>query len=145
VRVVGFDLGARRIGVAVSDGTGTLASPRGTIERSGDAGADRGALASMVQELGARRVVVGLPLSMNGRRGPAARAAQAEADELAAVLAPQGIEVETFDERLTTVSAARSLREAGRDGRSQRTRIDQSAAAVLLQAWLDARRGGDDA
>jgi putative holliday junction resolvase len=145
VRVVGFDLGARRIGVAVSDGTGTLASPRGTIERSGDAGADRGALASMVQEVGATRVVVGLPLSMNGRRGPAARAAQAEADELAAVLAPQGIAVETFDERLTTVSAARSLREAGRDGRAQRTRIDQSAAAVLLQAWLDAGRGGDGA
>ncbi len=141
--MVGFDLGARRIGVAVSDGTGTLASPRGTIERSGDAGADRGALASMVQELGATRVVVGLPLSMNGRRGSAARAAQAEADELAAVLAPQGIAVETFDERLTTVSAARSLREAGRDGRAQRTRIDQSAAAVLLQAWLDAGRGGD--
>lgn len=141
--MVGFDLGARRIGVAVSDGTGTLASPRGTIERSGDAGADRGALASMVQELGATRVVVGLPLSMNGRRGSAARVAQAEADELAAVLAPQGIAVETFDERLTTVSVARSLREAGRDGRAQRTRIDQSAAAVLLQAWLDAGRGGD--
>ncbi len=139
--MVGVDLGERRIGVAVSDGTGTLASPRCTIERSGDVAADRGALARVVEEVGAQRVVVGLPLSLNGGRGPAARAAQADADELALLLAPQGIEVETFDERLTTVSAARSLREAGRGARSRRARIDQSAAAVLLQAWLDARRG----
>jgi putative Holliday junction resolvase len=90
-------------------------------------------------------VVVGLPLSLNGRRGPAARAAQADADELARRLAPRGIAVETFDERLTTVTAARSLRDAGRKSRNQRTRIDQSAAAVLLQAWLDTGRGHDDA
>jgi putative Holliday junction resolvase len=137
VRVVGVDLGERRIGVAVSDGTGTLASPRCTIERGGDPGADRAALVAVVEEVGAQRVVVGLPLSLSGRRGPAARAAQADADELAELLAPRGIPVETFDERLTTVSAARSLRAAGRSGRAQRTRIDQSAAAVLLQAWLD--------
>ena len=74
MRVVGVDLGERRIGVAVSDGTGTLASPRCTIERSGDAAADRAALAAVVEEVEARRVVVGLPLSLNGRRGPAARA-----------------------------------------------------------------------
>jgi len=93
-------------------------------------------------------VVVGLPLSLNGRRGPAAQAAQADADELAAFLTPRGVTVETFDERLTTVSAARSLRDAGRRGRAQRARIDQSAAAVLLQAWLDGhdrRDGGHDA
>jgi putative Holliday junction resolvase len=95
----------------------------------------------VIQELGAQRVVVGLPLSLNGRRGPAAKAAQADADELAKVLAPHGVAVETFDERLTTVSATRSLREAGRRGRAQRSRIDQSAAAVLLQAWLDTARG----
>lgn len=141
--MVGVDLGARRIGVAVSDGTGTLASPRCTIERSGESAADWSALAAVVEEAEASRVVVGLPLSLNGRRGPAAQAAQADADELAQVLAPHGVTVETFDERLTTVSAARSLRDAGRRGRAQRARIDQSAAAVLLQAWLDAQRGGD--
>jgi putative Holliday junction resolvase len=145
VRVVGVDLGARRIGVAVSDGTGTLASPRCTIERSGDAAADWRALAAVVEEAEAIRVVVGLPLSLNGRRGPAAQAAQADADELADLLGPRGVTVETFDERLTTVSAARSLRDAGRRGKTQRARIDQSAAAVLLQAWLDARRGRPDA
>ena len=145
VRVVGVDLGQRRIGVAVSDGTGTLASPRATIERNGDDTTHWTALAALVEEVGARRVVVGLPLSLNGRRGPAAHAAQADADELARILAPRGIPVETFDERLTTVTATRSLRDAGRKGRDQRTRIDQSAAAVLLQAWLDTGRGHDDA
>ncbi len=144
MRVVGVDLGARRIGVAVSDGTGTLASPRTTIERSGDRAADWDVLAAVVEEAGAYRVVVGLPLSLNGRRGPAALAAQADADELAAFFTPRGVTVETFDERLTTVSAARSLREAGRRGRAQRARIDQSAAAVLLQAWLDGRDGSDE-
>jgi len=143
--VVGVDLGARRIGVAVSDGTGTLASPRCTIERSGDAAADWRALVAVVEEAEAVRVVVGLPLSLNGRRGPAAQSAQADADELADLLGPRGVTVETFDERLTTVSAARSLRDAGRRGKTQRARIDQSAAAVLLQAWLDAQRGRPDA
>jgi putative Holliday junction resolvase len=145
VRVVGIDLGQRRIGVAVSDGTGTLATPRCTIERSGDDAADWQAVAAVVTEAGAGHVVVGLPLSLDGRRGPAARAALADADSLAEALAPHGVSVETFDERLTTVSAARSLTEAGRSQRSQRNRIDQAAAAVLLQAWLDAGRGRGDA
>lgn len=142
---MGVDLGDRRIGVAVSDGTGTLASPRCTIERSGNDVADWRALADVVEEVGARRVVVGLPLSLNGRRGPAARAAQADADQLAQTLEPLGVTVETFDERLTTVSAGRSLAEAGRRRRSQRTRIDQAAAAVMLQAWLDTHPGRGDA
>jgi putative Holliday junction resolvase len=145
VRVVGIDLGARRIGVAVSDGTGLLASPRGTIERSGDPAADRAAIVAAVEEEHAGRVVVGLPLSLSGRHGTAARAAQAEADELASILAPLGIAVETFDERLTTVTAARSLSDAGRRGPRQRARIDQAAAAVLLQAWLDRQRERDRA
>ncbi|MGD0379929.1 MAG: Holliday junction resolvase RuvX [Acidimicrobiales bacterium] len=139
--MVGIDLGERRIGVAVSDGTGTLATPRTTIERTGDDVADWGAVAAVVKEVGARRVVVGMPLSLNGRRGPAARAAQADADALALTLASTGVAVETFDERLTTVSAARSLADAGRRGRDQRATIDQAAAAVLLQAWLDTHRG----
>ncbi len=138
--MVGVDLGERRIGVAVSDGTGTLASPRCTIERTGAGGDGDGhwrKLAAIVDEVGARLVVVGLPLSLNGRRGPAARAAQADADALAEVLAPSGVAVDTFDERFTTVSAARSLADAGRRGRARRARIDEAAAAVMLQAWLD--------
>jgi putative Holliday junction resolvase len=139
------DLGERRIGVAVSDGTGTLASPRCTIERRGDDAAAWAALVEVVEEVGAGRVIVGLPLSLDGRRGPAARAALADADELARLLAPSHVAVETFDERLTTVSAARSLAATGQRGPGQRAKIDQAAAAVLLQAWLDTHGTRPDA
>jgi len=145
VRVVGIDLGSRRIGVAVSDRSGTLASPRRTIERSGDAQRDRAALVALVEEEGAGRVVVGLPLSLDGSHGPAARAAQAEADALGVALAPRGVAVETFDERFTTLTAQQSLTDAGHRRHRQRAVIDQAAAAVMLQAWLEghpeARRG----
>jgi len=84
--------------------------------------------------------VVGLPLSLDGRRRRAAVAAEEEATALRALLAPEGVDVETFDERLTTVSAERALAAAGRSGRTRRRVVDQAAAAVLLQTWLDARR-----
>jgi len=138
VRVVGVDLGEKRIGVAVSDRARRLASPRCTILRSGDRNADRSKLAEVVSETGATIVVVGLPVSLDGRRGPAARAAEEEARALAEVLHPEGVTVETYDERFTTVSAERRLSEAGHAGRSRRDVIDQAAAAEMLQAWLDA-------
>jgi putative Holliday junction resolvase len=137
VRVVGLDLGERRIGIAVSDRDGMLAVPHGTIERSGDADRDRATIARMVQDLEAGAVVVGLPLSLDGSLGPAAKAAQAEAAALAGVL---GVAVELVDERLTTVTANRSLAAAGVQGRSRRRVVDQVAAAVLLQSWLDGQR-----
>jgi putative Holliday junction resolvase len=102
-------------------------------------------VAAIVTESGAQRVVVGLPVSLDGRRGPAARSAGEEASALAELLGPQGVDVETFDERLTTVSAERQLVEAGRRGRARRQVIDQVAATVMLQAWLDAHRSDDDA
>ncbi len=134
--MVGIDLGSRRIGVAVSDATGTLASPHTTVDRSGDVAADHLRLAAIVADVGAGRVVVGMPLSLDGRAGAAAQAAAAEADALAAVV---GVPVETYDERLTTVSAQRALRAGGTGARKQRGVIDKAAAAVLLQAWLDGR------
>ncbi len=136
-----MDLGTRRIGVAVSDSARTVAMARCTIERSGDEARDRRALVELVVEAEADTVVVGLPIALSGRHGPAAKAAALEAAALAAALAPSGITVETFDERFTTVIAERSLREAGRRGRSRRRVIDQTAAAVFLQDWLDAHRG----
>lgn len=136
-RAVGLDLGERRIGVAVSDSGGILASPHGVIERSGDREADHAAIAALVGELEADRVVVGLPLSLSGAKGPAATAAVEEAAALASVL---GVPVETFDERLTTVAAARSMRAGGTKARKQRRRIDEMAAAVMLQNWLEQRR-----
>lgn len=134
--MVGIDLGSRRIGVAVSDATGTLASPHTTVDRSGDVAADHLRLAAIVADVGAERVVVGMPLSLDGRAGTAAQAAAAEADALAAVV---GVPVETYDERLTTVSAQQALRAGGTKARRQRSVIDKAAAAVLLQAWLDGR------
>jgi len=136
VRVVGVDLGSRRVGVAVSDLTGTLASPHVVLERSGDVAADHRRLAEVVAELGAERVVVGLPLSLDGRTGAAAEAALEEAEALAGVV---GVPVETYDERLTTVSAQQALLAGGTNTRKQRAVIDKAAAAVLLQSWLDAR------
>ena len=137
MRVVGVDLGERRIGIAVSDSRGTLASPRTTLERSGDPDRDRAALVALVREEEADRVVVGLPVRLDASFGPAARAAAAEADALADALAPFAVAVETFDERFTTVSAQRSLAEAGRPRHRQRAVVDQAAAVVMLQAWLD--------
>ena len=139
-RAVGVDLGARRIGIAVSDSAGTLATPRGTLVRTGDAERDRRALVDLVVEEGAVVVVVGHPLSLDGTRGPAARAAEDEAGALDALLEAHGVAVELFDERLTTVSAHQALRAGGTKGRDQRAVVDQTAAAVMLMAWLDGRR-----
>jgi putative Holliday junction resolvase len=139
-RAVGLDLGSRRIGVAVSDSAGTLASPRTTVLRTNDAAGDRRALVSLVLEAGASVVVIGLPLSLGGNRGTAAKGAEAEAAELAKLLGPEGVEVELFDERLTTVSAHAALAETGKSSRNRRSVVDRSAAAVILQAWLDGRR-----
>ena len=132
-----LDLGAKRIGVAYSDSGRTLASPWGTIERSGDAERDRRAVVDAVREVEASTVVVGLPLSLSGEAGPAARSALDEAAALRALLEPLGVEVETADERFTTVEAERSLAAAGRRGKAARRVVDSAAAMVLLQAWLD--------
>ena len=109
MRVLGLDLGTVRIGVAVSDPMGIIASPHSVIRRGDDHGADHAAIAAVVSELEVGRVVVGLPLSMDGSVGPAAEAALDEIDELGDRLA---VPVEPYNERLTTVSAERSLREA---------------------------------
>ncbi len=139
-RALGVDLGTRRIGLAVSDTDRTMALPRATLDRTGDADADRRRLVEMAEEEGATTVVVGLPLSLDGSRGRAAAEAAAEAGALAALLAPLGVAVELFDERLTTVSAHRALASAGRSERSRRPVVDRTAAAVLLEAWLDRNR-----
>ena len=136
VRVVGLDLGTARIGVAVSDPTGTVASPHSVLRRTGSRAADHRAVAAVVAEYDADVLVVGLPRSMDGSLGPAARSALAEVEELAAALP---VPVETVDERLTTVSAERVLRDAAVKGAARRGVIDKVAAAILLQTWLDGR------
>jgi putative Holliday junction resolvase len=135
--VAALDLGAKRIGVAYSDSGRRIASPWGTIRRSGDPVRDHGAVLDAVREVEASTVVVGLPLSLSGEVGPAARTALKEAAALRELLEPLGVAVETADERLTTVEAERSMRAAGRTGKAARQVVDSAAAMVLLQSWLD--------
>jgi putative pre-16S rRNA nuclease len=135
MRAVGLDLGTRRIGVALSNSTGTVATPYDVLTRSDDRVDDHGRIAAIVDEAGAGVVVVGLPLSLDGSVGPAARDVLDEADELRARLP---VAVMTWDERLSTVEAQRRLRTAGVKGRKGRRVVDQVAATVILQSWLDA-------
>ena len=130
-RVIGLDLGDKRIGVALSNPDRTVASPLVVLQRSGSLHRE---IADLVDEWEATAVVVGMPLSLDGSMGPAARKATKEADRLAATLR---VPVETYDERLTTISAERMMTDAGLDTRSQRKVVDKIAAAILLQAWLD--------
>jgi len=136
VRALGIDLGSRRIGVALSDSGGTLATPYETVQRSGDVARDHRRLLELAAEAEVECLVVGLPLSLDGTVGPAA---QGVLDEIEVLRSTTSIPVETYDERLTTVTADHLLRQGGRSGRSRRKVVDQTAAAVLLQGWLDAR------
>lgn len=133
---MGLDLGAARIGVAVSDAEGRIAVGVGTVHTG--APQDLRAIASLVRENDVTRVVVGEPLLMSGGAGEAAQHAREFAGALRAVL---DVPVELFDERLTTVEAERRLADAGVDARRRRGVVDQVAATVILQAYLDARRG----
>jgi putative Holliday junction resolvase len=138
MRALGIDLGSKRIGVAVSDRSGTIASPLTVLARTGSHQQDHQRIRALVLEEEAERVVVGLPLSLDGSIGPAARSAIAEVEELSSVV---GVPVETFDERLTTVSADRMLIEQRMRAPARRRVVDKVAAAVMLQSWLDGRHG----
>lgn len=139
-RVLGVDLGERRIGLALSDPTATIATPHSVLTRGGDPAADRRAIVDAAREAGAGTIVVGLPRSLSGRDGPAARAASAEVEALRAIAAPLGLRVDTYDERLTTVIAHRRLDAANVRGRARRQVVDEVAAAVILQSYLDRAR-----
>ena len=136
-RVVGVDLGSRRIGIAVTDSARTMALPRTTLTRTGDRERDRRALVELVLEEEASLVVVGLPLSLDGSHGRAAVEASDEAGELRSLLLPHAIDVELFDERLTTVTAHQALTAGGAGGRARREVVDKAAATVMLGAWLE--------
>jgi putative holliday junction resolvase len=136
VRLLALDVGDVRIGVALSDETGTLASGLLTLKAAGPR-RDARAVAALVREHGAGEVVVGLPLRLDGSPGPQAERIAAFAERLRRVL---GVPVVTRDERLTSVAADERLAEAGVRRKDRRARIDQAAAALILQEHLDARR-----
>jgi putative holliday junction resolvase len=135
VRALGVDLGSKRLGVAVS--SGALATPYEVVDRSGDRRRDHARIGELVVETGAELVVIGLPLSMDGSAGPAARRALDEVDDLAEAL---DVPVRTWDERLSTVAADRSLMAADVGARTRRRVVDAVAASVILQSWLDAEQ-----
>ena len=136
-RRLGVDVGTVRIGVAVSDPDGILATPVETVRRDRNGGHLR-RLAALVGENDAVEVVVGLPRTLADRAASSALDAVAVAEELAGRISP--VPVRLADERLTTVGAARSLREAGVRAKEQKDKIDQAAAVAILQGWLDQRR-----
>jgi putative holliday junction resolvase len=132
-RVIAFDPGTVRIGVAVTDSARTMAFPRPHL-LGGDDLATR--CASVVREEQANVVVIGCPLRMDGTSGEAAAAAATLADAVRAALADPAVDVVLHDERLTTVSASKQLRAAGVDVRSSKNKVDGAAAVVLLESWL---------
>jgi putative Holliday junction resolvase len=136
VRVLGIDLGSKRIGIAASDRSGTIASPLTVLQRCGSQGGDHRNIAKIVVEEEAVAIVVGLPLNMDGSEGKAAQSARAEVERMATVV---GVPVYVHDERLTTVAADRVMMEQNLNAQARRKVVDKWAAAVILQAWLDSR------
>jgi putative Holliday junction resolvase len=134
-RVIGIDLGARRIGVAVTDGLGMTAQPHATIARHGGQ-RDLDGIAAVVRQFDAERVVLGLPLSPEGDVGRAAKSAQAFAERLRIAL---GIPVDLIDESFSTVEAEEVLLRADLSRARRKQVVDRVAAAVILQRWLDQR------
>ncbi len=130
-RIMGIDIGEKRIGIAVSDMLGITAQGVETYTRMGPE--DAKYIADKAKELGAQTIVAGLPLNMNGSEGPSAQKARAFMDEVKA----QGLKAVFQDERLTTVSAERALLEADMSRKKRRQVIDKVAAVYILRAYLD--------
>lgn len=135
MRYLGLDLGRARIGLALADDVLRTARPLSTLRHRSEA-QDLAAIGDVAREYEVEHAVVGLPLNMDGSEGPAARHARAFAEKLAARL---GVRVELFDERLSTFEADTRLRDQGFSSRERRSRVDEEAAAVILQGWLDGR------
>lgn len=135
-RYMALDVGERRIGVAVSDPLGIIARTLAVVKRDTDESAIARIRELMSQE-DVGRLVIGFPRSLSGEVGPQARAVEAFAKQLESAI---DVPVEMWDERLSTVTAARVLTERGQSAREQKRTIDAVAAAVILQDYLDAQR-----
>ncbi len=135
MRALGVDVGEKRVGVAVSDATGTIASPRDTLPGDADPDVVAARLADLATHEGAQVIVVGLPLGLGGHDTRSTERAR----EIAAALRARSWPVELVDERLTSAQAERTLLEAGRKRQDRRHERDRVAATLILQGWLDAR------
>jgi putative Holliday junction resolvase len=132
-RILALDYGTKRVGVAVSDPTGMLASALPHLDAT-PVSKLHGILKALVRTHDIGLVLIGLPRNMDGSYGPSAEAARAFGEKLRTVLP---VEIRTIDERLSTVQASRLLHEAGHDSRAQKEKIDSASAQVLLQSYLD--------
>jgi putative Holliday junction resolvase len=139
-RVLGLDLGDVRIGVAISDPDRRIALPLGTVQVGRPPGEMR-AIADLVREREVTLVVIGEPVSLDGVRRERATHAANFADAMRGLL---GVPVAMHDERLSTVEAERSLRDAGVDRKRRRSVVNSAAAQIILQSWLDGRRSDED-
>ena len=136
--MIGLDPGERRIGVAIADPTGTIASPDRYIDRRTQE--PQAAIAALCRELGVGTIVIGLPIALDGTEGPSARAARAFG---ALVEEATGVTVRYHDERFTSATAERALISGGMRRKKRKEKRDQVAAAVMLQGYLDRRRYDD--
>jgi len=136
-RSLGVDLGTKRIGIAVSDAGGVLASPLTTIDRSSNAVSDHKRIAQLAAEEEAVRIVVGLPIALDGKSGIAANAAKEEIQRMSANI---DLPIVTWDERMTSALAHKALKAQNVSEKKRRGQIDKIAAAIILQGWLDSRR-----
>lgn len=140
MRVLGLDVGDVRIGVALSDALGLTAQRLGVLARQGGE-QDVEAICALARRHEVQTVVVGLPLTLSGVRGPQAQKVVSFAERLRKRV---GVPIELVDERLTTVQGERALRETGANRRQRKAAIDQVAAQLILQQFLDMRRGAAD-
>lgn len=139
MRVLGLDIGEKRIGVAISDPSGTVATPLVVLDAKRVLGDGRD-LVRIAEDYEAQLAVIGLPLSMDGSEGPQAAAVRAAGERLARFLR---LPVAYYDERLSSAEARRSMSDAGVSDRDKRGSIDMVAAALFLQSYLDSHRKGD--
>jgi putative holliday junction resolvase len=145
-RRLAIDVGSVRVGVAICDPDGILATPLVTLPRDNtvtegdEAPSDMSEIRRLAEEHEVVEIIVGLPITLAGQEGPASTLIRRYADRLVSVVDPRPVLL--ADERMSTVAATRRLSERGVRGKRQRAVIDQAAAVEILQRWLDARRAG---
>ncbi len=142
MRVIGVDLGSKRIGIALSNSDLTVATPYDVIQRAKKADKDHIAILKIAHEWEAKKIIVGLPISLDGTLGASARSVISEIEKLKTIT---DIPIETHDERFTTVTAEQILLQQNVKGDKRKSVVDKVAAAIILQGWIDSYNNSKDA
>ena len=142
MRVIGIDLGSKRIGIALSDSNLTVATPLDVVERSGNVEKDHIAILKIIDDWEVQKIIVGLPISLDGTLG---LSAQSVMDEIKMLRGVTDIPIETHDERFTTVTAEQILLQQNVKRDKKKRVIDKVAAAIILQGWIDSFNKSKDA